>query len=635
MERATFHWADYLIFVLMLVISAAIGIFYAVRDKRTQTTANFLLGGRRMSLFPVTLSLMATFLSAVLVLGVPTEIFYNGTMYWLISFSNLITFPVAAHAFLPVFHDLELTSAYEYLERRFSRPVRILGSVIFQLQMILYMGVVLYAPAIALNQVMGISMLVSILLIGAVCTFYTAIGGLKAVMWTDAFQMLIVFAGVVGVVWRGTMEVGGFTVVWETAKNSSMLRADNFDASPLERHTFWTLVFGGFMTSMTIYASNQAMIQRYLSMQTKRQAQTALYLQLPASIVFTTLLVFTGLVLFARYHDNDPVKLCLINKRDQLIPWLVMDVLGKVHGFPGLMVACIFSASLSTVSSGVNALALTFLTDIAKPAYRALKGRHMEERMSSILSKVFALLFGATTIALAFLAQFFGSFILQVALSIFGMVGGPLLGLFVCALFFPVINSWGASVGVICSLAVTSWVAIGSIMNNSAHAHENTCPEVRVNGSDYNTTTVFTTAATTALEVSSTLYNNSTWIPTRTHESLSSLDQVYQLSYMWYSTLAVVTAVVVGLVVSCLTGGNKGRSLDPRLLSPWYIKLSMLATVAPLKSEKRDEDGEQRKENVEMTDVMSGAPNGVHAHDARFYGVYQRSDNIEESRDNL
>ncbi|KAK3610276.1 hypothetical protein CHS0354_029736 [Potamilus streckersoni] len=111
--RNTFHWADYLIFILTLVISALVGIFFAWKDKRDQSTANFLLGGRQMSILPVTLSLMATFLSAVLVLGVPTEIFYNGTMYWLICFSNLLTFPIAAHGFLPVFHKLELTSAYE------------------------------------------------------------------------------------------------------------------------------------------------------------------------------------------------------------------------------------------------------------------------------------------------------------------------------------------------------------------------------------------------------------------------------------------------------------------------------------------------------------------------------------------
>ena len=106
---------DYVIFVLTLVISAGIGLFYAWRDKKRQNTENFLLGGRKMSIFPVTLSLMASFLSAVLVLGVPTEIFYHGTMYWVISFSNILTFPLAVHAFLPVFHRLEISSAYEVL----------------------------------------------------------------------------------------------------------------------------------------------------------------------------------------------------------------------------------------------------------------------------------------------------------------------------------------------------------------------------------------------------------------------------------------------------------------------------------------------------------------------------------------
>lgn len=112
-ETKRFGTVDYVIFILTLVVSAAIGIFYAWRDKKRQSTDNFLLGGRKMSIVPVTLSLMASFLSAVLVLGVPTEIYYHGTMYWLISFSNIVTFPVAVHAFLPVFHRLEITSAYE------------------------------------------------------------------------------------------------------------------------------------------------------------------------------------------------------------------------------------------------------------------------------------------------------------------------------------------------------------------------------------------------------------------------------------------------------------------------------------------------------------------------------------------
>lgn len=116
----SFHWADYLVFALTLVISAVIGIYYAYKDKKRQNSAEFLLGGRKMSTFPVTLSLMASFLSAVMVLGVPTEIFAHGTMYWLIAFSNILTFPMAAHAFLPVFHNLRLSSAYEVSRFRLS-----------------------------------------------------------------------------------------------------------------------------------------------------------------------------------------------------------------------------------------------------------------------------------------------------------------------------------------------------------------------------------------------------------------------------------------------------------------------------------------------------------------------------------
>ncbi|KAL3859662.1 hypothetical protein ACJMK2_009873 [Sinanodonta woodiana] len=465
-------------------------------------------------------------------------------------------------------------NAIKYLALRFSKSVQVLGSVIFILQMILYMAVVLYAPAIALNQVMGIDLLVSILAIGLICTFYTAIGGLKAVMWTDAFQMVIVFAGVLAVAVKGMQEVGGFDVVWETAKNGSKLHADNFDPNPLERHTFWTLVLGGFVTSLTIYASNQAMIQRYLSMESVKRAQITLYLQLPGALVFTSLLVFTGMVLYAKYHDNDPVQECLVSKRDQLIPWLVMDILGQYHGFPGLMVACIFSASLSTVSSGVNALALVCLTDLLKPLYTKITKKSLGEKKLTIISKVLAVIFGLITIGLAFLAQMFGKLILQVTLSIFGMVGGPLLGLIICAMFVPMVNHWGALVGVVTSICITSWIAIGSIVYASGLSPPNPCDGPH-NSTELNSTTYSTVDTST---VSSThLYTTS--VGDKSYDPLST---IYRLSYMWYSTLAVLVTVIVGILVSCFTGGTRKAPVDHRLLSPFYLAFSNMARVVNL-----------------------------------------------------
>ncbi|CAG2242100.1 SLC5A6 [Mytilus edulis] len=422
-----------------------------------------------MGLVPVTMSLMATSVSGGMIMGVPSEVFFNGTMFIYIVSTNVLSLPFVIHFIIPVYHQLQITSAYEYLELRFNKVVRVLGCLLFQLQTILGMALTLYAPALALNQVMGIELWVSIVVIGLVCTFYTALGGLKAVMWTDAFQMIIIWIALLVLIIKATNDVGGISYVFEKADDGGKLEFNNFNPSPIERHTFWTLFIGGFMLTLSGYIGSQSMVQRFISMKNVKGAQSALYIQLPTSIIMITALVYIGLVLFAKYGDQNPVP-CIIDKSDQLLPYLVMDVLGKIYGLPGLFVSCIFSASLSTVSSGVNALALVLITDILKPLYKYLKHRDMDEAVATTLSKVAALFYGLLTIGLAFLAQYFGSLIVVVGLSISGMVGGPLLGLFTLGFFFPCTNSLGATVAVLCSLSFSSWLAIGSVVNMSGPA---------------------------------------------------------------------------------------------------------------------------------------------------------------------
>jgi sodium-coupled monocarboxylate transporter 8/12 len=109
----TFHIVDYVIFIANLAVSLGIGIFYAWHDKKRQTTSEFLLGGRKMSVFPVCLSLMASFLSSVSVLGVPAETFYNGSIYWVGIFSNFLVIPFTVHWIVPVFHNIGFASAFE------------------------------------------------------------------------------------------------------------------------------------------------------------------------------------------------------------------------------------------------------------------------------------------------------------------------------------------------------------------------------------------------------------------------------------------------------------------------------------------------------------------------------------------
>ena len=149
----------------------------------------------------VSFSLMASFMSAITLLGVTAENYVNGTQFVVINLSYILGTPIAAHLFLPVFYKLkDCTSAYQYLELRFGYTTRLLASLAFSLQMILYMGIVLYAPALAIGAVVdGLDQTTSILIVGIVCTFYSALGGMKAVLATDVLQSILMFAAVISV----------------------------------------------------------------------------------------------------------------------------------------------------------------------------------------------------------------------------------------------------------------------------------------------------------------------------------------------------------------------------------------------------------------------------------------------------
>ncbi|XP_041377148.1 sodium-coupled monocarboxylate transporter 1-like [Gigantopelta aegis] len=564
-----FGWPDYLVLALVLAVSVLIGIYHGFRGGGQQTTDEYLLAGRHMRLLPVGFSVLASFLSAISVLGVPVEIYAFGGAFWVNSFSYFISVPITAHVFIPLFHRLKLRSVYEYLEMRFCYRIRVLGCLVFTIQMVVYMAVVFYAPALAFSHVSGLSMWVSVLAVGVICTLYTTVGGLKAVIWTDVFQILVVIAGLLALIIKGTLQAGGVKSVWDKAADGGRLDIFNFDPDPLVRHTFWTLVFGGAVTTLSVYAVNQALVQRYLCVRDLKHAQGTIYFNLPTNIMTTTLLTALGLVAYANYKDCDPLRSGRITRLDQLVPLLVMDTLGMAPGLPGLFVACVFSAALSTVSSGTNALALVHLEDIIKPIFKMARGTSMTERYSTITSKVLALFFGVLTIGLAFLSSILGRTILQITLSSFGMTGGPLLGLFLLAIFFPFSNSWGAVAGLTSALGFSFWVAIGAIVNRPPlpilSLNTDGCLMNTTNAT-YDVVTSWTTTAFTTLASA-----NMTSIPKGS--GYTSLE-LYRLSYMWYSAVAVVICVIVGLVVSFLTGGQRGRVVNPDLVISVWGKIS-------------------------------------------------------------
>ncbi|KAF0034599.1 hypothetical protein F2P81_012357 [Scophthalmus maximus] len=546
---ATFSVWDYVVFAVTILGAAGVGLFQAIRGRKETSSDEFLLGGRQMTAVPVAMSLTASFMSGITVIGTPAEAFRYGTAFWLFGFAYAIMSVVTAEIFVPLFYRLGITSAYEYLEMRFSRPVRLIGTSMYIAQTALYTGLVIYAPALALNQITGLDLWGVLVATGAVCIVYCTLGGLKAVIWTDVIQMVIMLSGFVAVIARGAVLQGGLTKIWEDAGEGGRLKAFDFDPDPLKRHTFWTIVVGGSVMWISIYSINQSQVQRYISCKSLGHAKMSLYVNMVGLWVTVSLAMFSGLTMYSVYKNCDPLTNGDISTSDQLLPYLVMDILAAYPGIPGLFVAAAYSGTLSTVSSSINALVAVTVEDFILPVCK-----NLTEKQVTWMNMGLSVFFGAVCIGMAGVASVMGS-ILQAALSIFGMISGPLLGLYLLGILFRTSNSVGGLLGMIAGLVLTLWVGIGGQIYPPTDEKTNPLP-VSTAGCNSTASHNYTTAAPWTSSVTLTSQ----------HDIRPALaDSWYSLSYLYFSLLGTVTTVVCGLLVSMITGGCKQEKLDSKL----------------------------------------------------------------------
>ncbi|XP_020494457.1 sodium-coupled monocarboxylate transporter 1 [Labrus bergylta] len=555
LASGSFVVADYVVFAFMLVASSAVGVFYAWAGRGQGSSRDFLTGGRGLTALPVSLSLTASFMSAITVLSNPAEVYRYGANIGFYSLSYVIMVTVTSEVFLPVFYRLGITSTYEYLELRFNKATRLLGTVLFIVQTILYTGIVIYAPALALNHVTGVDLWGAVISTGVVCTFYCTVGGLKAVVWTDVIQLGVMLAGFVSVIIKTVTIQGGLLVIVSDSQQGGRLNFWDFDPNPLRRHTFWTITIGGTFVWLSIYGINQAQVQRYISCKSITHARLALYINLLGLLCILFCSVLAGMCVFSVYKTCDPWTAGLVAAPDQLMPYLVMDTLGDNPGLPGLFVAAVYSGSLSTVSSSINALAAVTVEDLIKPY------TNMSEKHWFWISKGLSLIYGVICIGMAGLASLMGG-ILQAAVSILGVIGGPLLGLFSMGILCPFANSKGALSGLMSGLVLSLWVCIGALMYPPS-------PELRrplsLSTEDCNFTTD-NNLNWTFTGVPTLPSTNTTASGQISHSRSLLADNWYSLSYLYFSPIGTITAISVGLLVSLLTGG-------------WNLKLESRLTL--------------------------------------------------------
>ncbi|KAI4465475.1 sodium-coupled monocarboxylate transporter [Holotrichia oblita] len=354
--KNSFSWADYLVLCTMLVVSCGIGVFYGFFAGEQTTSNDFLLGGSSMGTFPMAMSLAASFITAIELLGNPAEMYLYGSQYWMVCLSFLFAVPLASKLYLPVYMKLRVTSSYEYLSMRFNTYTRLFASVLYVIQMVLYTSVAVYAPALALSHVTGLNVYVAVTVVYVVCIFYASQGGMKAVIMTDTFQAAVLVGSILLIVHLGEKYVG-VGRIWSQNYNTNRLEIFNFDPNPTVRNGFWPVVVGGTFYWMTMFCSNQASIQKYMSVESISQARTALWVSCVGLILIFTINFYTGMILVTHYKDCDPVKAGTIHASDELLPLYVFVVerLGSV-----LQIAISFNGMVGGVTLGLFSLGMFF-----------------------------------------------------------------------------------------------------------------------------------------------------------------------------------------------------------------------------------------------------------------------------------
>ncbi len=295
---------DYAVLAFYLLAMIGVGIYFS---REQHTLGDFFLAGRSMGWFPVGLSIMATLLSALSYSGVPGEAYFVGYKFLLMPLAVWLTLPLLSYVVLPLYHRLRIFSIYEYIEMRFDVTTRFASSILFIVWRLLWLGGVLYAPCKVLIVAAGLQIDTwwLLLILGLVSTCYTFLGGMKAVIWTDVIQALVMASGlllIVGSVWYQLD--GGPMRVAEVTRQLDRATIVDPVLSFAEKWSFWGIFPHFLLASLSFYIADQITVQRYLTAKSLTAARRSFLLNCLSVSIMVPALMYAGTSLLAFYHDH-------------------------------------------------------------------------------------------------------------------------------------------------------------------------------------------------------------------------------------------------------------------------------------------------------------------------------------------
>ena len=437
------------VIVLYFLLLSWMGYFFSKRQKNTD---DYFKGGGRIPWWAAGLSLFGTALSAITFMAIPAKTFSTDWSYFILNMTIFLVAPIIVFLFIPYYRKWNVTTAYEYLEERFDVVVRLIGSLSFILFQIGRMGIVLFLPAIALHVATGVNIFFCIAAMGIVSLIYTMIGGIEAVIWTDVVQVIVLLGGALLSLTFIIFSIdGGLSTIVNSAFENDKFNVIDLNWS-LKQPTLWVMLIGGVFANLTTYGTDQTMVQRYITTKSQKEANKSVWtnaiLSVPASLLF----FFVGTALFVFYQSNPMLLDPNLQNVDAIFPWYIISQLPT--GISGLLVAAIFAAAMSSLSSSMNSAATAYTTDIHfRFGWTKNHPRLLLARKATFVIGVMGILF-AFLMATMDIKSLWDEF-----QKILGLIIGSLGGVFLLGILTKSANRSGVLIGI--TLSVLLQVVLG------------------------------------------------------------------------------------------------------------------------------------------------------------------------------
>ena len=444
------HWFDWIVIGLYFVVMFLIGMFFA---RRTKSTDDYFKAGGRVPALVTAMSIYATALSSISFIAIPASVYNNSWLLGMAPLGIILMVLWAAYTFVPFFRRVNVTTAYEYLGKRFDNSFRLVGSLTFILFHVVRMAIVIYLPTLAIQQVLPtLNPVLITVIVSIFCVAYTSMGGIEAVLWSDAIQTVVLLLGAFLVI------IVGFSSAPEGIGQGFKLLADDgkiispdFFSLDLAKSSIWVMIVGGFVNSIYSYVGSQDIVQRYATNKDENEAKKSLFMNVP--LLCTSVIIFIGMgsALYIYFHFKTTLPENV--NGNAILPYFVVNALPV--GISGLVIAAIFAAAQSTVSSSLNSVSTCMTADILeyfKPDMEdasKLKFARLSSWIVGIFSTLLAIYFifnGQSDMFLYFQA-------------ITGLLGGPIAAVFLVGIFFDKIESKAVWVGFALSVIVAFYVS--------------------------------------------------------------------------------------------------------------------------------------------------------------------------------